>query len=70
MHRFLNGEYIFSQMELTKDEKKVLKFLVEKELKDVLEKEKELDQLRPGIAFLALEEKYEILVEKLKKKLE
>jgi len=57
-------------MELTKDEKKVLKFLVDKELKEVLEKEKEIDKLRPSIAFLALEEKYEILVESLKKKLE
>ena len=56
-------------MELTKDEKKVLKFLVGKELKDILEEEKELDMLRPGISFLALEEKYEILLEKLKKKL-
>lgn len=57
-------------MKLTNDEKKVLKFLVDKELKEVLEKEKELDTLRPGISFLALEEKYEILVERLKKKLE
>jgi len=57
-------------MELTKDEKKVLKFLVDKELKEVLEEEKELDILRPGISFLALEEKYEILLDKLKKKLE
>lgn len=57
-------------MTFTKDEKKVLKFLVDRELKEVLKQEKELDKLRPGIAFLALEEKYEILVEKLKKKLE
>lgn len=53
----------------TKEEKKVLKFLVDKELKDVLEKEAELDKLRPGVAFLALEEKYEILLENLLKKL-
>ena len=53
----------------TKEEKKVLRFLVDKELKDVLEKEAELDILRPGVAFLALEEKYEILLENLLKKL-
>lgn len=53
----------------TNEEKKVLKFLVDKELKDVLEKEAELDKLRPGVAFLALEEKYEILLENLLKKL-
>ena len=53
----------------TEDEKKVLRFLVDKELKNVLEKEAELDILRPGVAFLALEEKYEILLENLLKKL-
>jgi hypothetical protein len=57
-------------MELTKDEKKVLKFLVDRELKTILEEEKELGHLRPQVGFLALEEKYEILLEKLKKKLE
>lgn len=56
-------------MELTKDEKKVLKFLVSRELKEVLEKERELDILRPGVSFLALEEKYEMLLERLKEKL-
>jgi len=56
-------------MELTKDEKKVLKFLVGKELKMILEEEKELGHLRPQVGMLALEEKYEILLEKLMNKL-
>jgi hypothetical protein len=44
--------------------------LVDRELKTILEEEKELGHLRPQVGFLALEEKYEILLEKLKKKLE
>ena len=53
-------------MELTKDEKALLKYLVEQELKKTEEQEEEI---RPPITFLAAEEKYEIMLEKLLKKL-
>jgi len=54
-------------MELTKQEKKVLKFLVERELKDVEKKEEEIKT--EGPVLLAAEEKYEAVLEKLLKKL-
>jgi len=53
-------------MELTKDEKAVLKYLVDKELKITEEQEEEI---RPNIPFLAAQEKYEILLERILKKL-
>ncbi len=53
-------------MELTKQEKEIIKFLVEKELKITEEQEEEI---RPPIPFLAAQEKYEIVLEKLLKKL-
>jgi hypothetical protein len=54
-------------MELTDNEKKLIKHLVEKELNEVEDKE---ESIRPTIGFLAAEEKYEVLLEKLLKKLE
>ena len=53
-------------MEITKDEKTLLKYLVEQELKKTEEQEEEI---RPNIPFLAAQEKYEIMLEKLLKKL-
>lgn len=53
-------------MELSKEEKLAVKFVIEKELEVV---KKEGETFRPNPAFLALEEKYEILLEKVLKKL-
>lgn len=53
-------------MTFTEDEKKLIRHLVEKELKEVEEKE---EDIRPNISFLAAEEKYEIMLQKLLKKL-
>ena len=53
-------------MELTKQEKELIKFLVKKELKLT---EKQEEELRPPIPFLAAQEKYEIVLENLLKKL-
>ena len=58
--------FIILKMELTKNEKELIKFLVEKELKLTEEQEEEI---RPEISFLAVEEKYEVLLEDLLKKL-
>ena len=57
-------------MTLTKQEKEFLKGLVDIELKRVHEEKKEMKQLRPIVPFIALEEKYDAFLEKLKKKLE
>ena len=54
-------------MELTKQEKEVLKFLVNKELKITEQQEEDIKTETP--AMLAAEEKYEIILEKLLKKL-
>jgi hypothetical protein len=56
--------------ELTKEEKEALKYLIKQELKRFKEQEKEMEELRPNLPFLAVEEKYEDLLEKLFKKLE
>ena len=53
-------------MELTKQEKELIKFLVEQELKKVDEQE---EDIRPPVGFLAAEEKYEVFLKKLLKKL-
>jgi len=53
-------------MELTKQEKEIIKFLVEKELRIMVQHEEEI---RPPVAFLAAEEKYEIMLKNLLKKL-
>ena len=53
-------------MELTNQEKELIKFLVKQELKKVEETE---EDIRPPIGFLAAEEKYEVLLENLLKKL-
>lgn len=56
-------------MRLTKQEKEVLKYLLKKELKDFEAQEKEIKQLRPILPFLAVEERYDLLLEKILKKL-
>ena len=56
--------------ELTKEEKEALKYLIKEELKRFKEQEKEMEELRPNLPFLAVEEKYEDVLEKLLKKLE
>ncbi|MBR9692087.1 hypothetical protein GOV06_04845 [Candidatus Woesearchaeota archaeon] len=54
-------------MELTKTEKEIIKFLVDKELKAVEQKEEDIKT--EGPVLLAAEEKYEIVLEQLLKKL-
>ena len=54
-------------MELTKQEKEIIRFLVERELKDVEKKEEEIKTEPP--VMLAAEERYEIVLEKLLKKM-
>ncbi len=56
--------------ELTKEEKEALRYLIKQELKRFKEQEKEMEELRPNLPFLAVEEKYEDVLEKLLKKLE
>jgi len=56
--------------ELKKEEKEALKYLIKQELKRFKEQEKEIEELRPNLPFLAVEEKYEDLLERLLKKLE
>jgi hypothetical protein len=56
--------------ELTKEEKEALKYLIKQELKRFKEQEKEMEELRPELPFLAVEESYEDLLERLLKKLE
>ena len=55
-------------MELSKNEKELLKLLVKKELDDVVKKGEDIKT--EGPVLLAAEEKYEIVLEKLLKKLE
>lgn len=59
--------FLISKMELTKQEKEIVKFLVKKELKDVEKMEEEIKT--EGPALLAAEEKYEIVLEQILKKL-
>ena len=54
-------------MVFTKQEKEIVKFLVSKELKDVEQKEEDIKTEGPQL--LAAEEKYEIVLEKILKKL-
>lgn len=54
-------------MELSKSEKELLKFLVEKEIEKTKEQETEI---RPPVGFLVAEEKYEVFLENLLKKLQ
>ncbi len=54
-------------MEFTKQEKDIVKFLIKRELEDVEKKEEEI-KTEP-IAMLAAEEKYEIVLENILKKL-
>ena len=54
-------------MELTNQEKEIIKFLIERELKAVEKKEEDIKT--EGPVLLAAEEKYEIVLEKLLKKL-
>jgi len=53
-------------MKLTNTEKELVKFLVKRELLSVKE---EGEDIRPTIGFLAAEEKYELVLEALLKKL-
>ncbi|MBW2981245.1 hypothetical protein KY343_00050 [Candidatus Woesearchaeota archaeon] len=55
--------------ELKKEEKEALKYLIKQELKRFKEQEKGIKELRPELPFLAVEENYEVLLEKLLKKL-
>ena len=55
-------------MELTNQEKEIVKFLVAKELKDVEKMEEEIKTEGPQL--LAAEEKYEIVLEKILEKLQ
>ena len=57
-------------MELTKQEKEILKGLVSLELKKIHEAKKDMKELRPSVAFIAVEEKYDEVLESLIKKLE
>lgn len=52
-------------MELEKKEKELIRYLLEKELKQVDEAEEEI---RPNVSFLAAEERYEIFIRDLLKK--
>ena len=54
-------------MELTNQEKEIVKFLIKRELEDVEKKEEEIKTEPP--VMLAAEEKYEIVLENLLKKL-
>ena len=56
------------KMELSKDEKKLIKFLIKQELKKFEEQEEEA--LRPSAPFLAVEEKYDEFLKKVLKKFE
>jgi len=56
--------------ELKKEEKEALKYLIKQELKRFKEQEKEMEELRPELSFLAVEESYEDMLERLLKKLE
>ncbi|MBW2965984.1 hypothetical protein KY342_02690 [Candidatus Woesearchaeota archaeon] len=58
------------KLELKKEEKDALKYLIKEELKRFKEQEKEMEELRPNLPFLAVEETYEEFLEKLLKKLE
>ena len=58
------------KLELKKEEKDALKYLIKEELKRFKEQEKEMEELRPNLPFLAVEETYEDMLEKLLKKLE
>ena len=53
-------------MELDDKEKKLIRFLVEREYEEF---KKEEAEIRPELAFLELEERYEIFLEKLLKRL-
>jgi len=54
-------------MAFTKKEKKIIRFIIERELKDVEKKEEEIKT--EDIPLLAAEEKYEIILENILKKL-
>jgi len=56
--------------ELKKEEKEAINYLIKQELKRFKEEEKEMQELRPSLPFLAVEETYEEFLEKLLKKLE
>ena len=58
------------KLELKKEEKDALKYLIKQELKRFKEQEKEMEELRPNLPFLAVEETYEDFLKKLLKKLE
>ncbi len=58
------------KLELKKEEKDALKYLIKQELKRFKEQEKEMEELRPNLPFLAVEETYEEFLEKLLKRLE
>ena len=55
--------------ELKKEEKEALKYLIRQELKRFKEGEKQMEELRPELPFLAVEETYEEFLENLLKKL-
>ncbi|MBD3248651.1 hypothetical protein GF336_01260 [Candidatus Woesearchaeota archaeon] len=57
-------------MELTDEEKKFLKFLLKKELSTLEKQEKTIEDFEPEFQFLAAEEKYELLLKDMIKKLE
>jgi uncharacterized membrane protein YheB (UPF0754 family) len=56
------------KVELSEDEKKLIKSLLNQEVKKFEEQEKE--QIRPEVPFLAVEEKYDEFVKKLLRKFE
>ncbi len=55
--------------QLTKNEKEVLRFLLKQELKEFIEQKKELKELRPELAFLTIEEKYDELLDSILEKI-
>ncbi len=57
------------KLELKKEEKDALKYLIKQELKRFKEQEKEMEELRPNLPFLAVEETYEEFLEKLLRRL-
>tara|TARA_Y100000034_G_scaffold3294_3_gene3979 strand:- start:6386 stop:6586 length:201 start_codon:yes stop_codon:yes gene_type:complete len=61
-----NLKLVKNKMNLTNDEKKIIRFVLKKHLEEVNETEKLLNM---DVSFLAAEEKYEMFVEKLIKKL-
>ena len=58
--------FLFFKMELTNQEKEALKYILQKEIKEV---EEQGEEIRPNVSFLAVEERYEDLLKLLLKKI-